>query len=89
MYKEIKKNIIEHFFNKNFKWAYGYSKNAIVDKIKEFCPFDYEYDYKTDELTMSLGDGVVVTFKFKWESRQHTNEATNTVSTTYRLIDIY
>ena len=89
MYKEIKKNFIERFFNKNFKWTYGYSKKAIVGRIKDFCPFDYEYDYKTDELTMRLGDGVVVTFNFKWECHEHTNKVNNINSAVYKLIDIY
>lgn len=87
-YSHIKQNFIERFFNKNFRYAWGYSKNAIIDKFETFCPFPYSYDTKTDILTIDLGDNVVLTFNFVWEKREHEHKLTKKIHTTYRLIEI-
>lgn len=87
-YEHIKQNFIERFFNKNFKYSWAYSKNAILSKLEEFCPFPFTYNESNDVLRIDLGDDVILTFQFEWERREHEHKLTKTIHTTYRLVNI-
>lgn len=81
-YNEIKKNIIENFFNKMYKYGCCNNKMFIISDIQQRSMFPCKYDEGTDVLTMVLGDGISVDFSFKWESREHINNGM-----CYRLVD--
>ena len=81
-YNEIKKNIIENFFNKMYKYGCCNNKKFIISDIKERTIFPCEYDENTDIMTLHLGDGIGIDLKFIWEVREHINNGL-----CYRLID--
>ena len=87
MYTEIKNNIIKNFFNKEFRYAYGCRKEAIIEKIQENSIFNVKYNYSTDILTMNLGDNIVITFECEWEYTTHQNNLGKEMKR-YKLINI-
>ena len=80
MYEEIKNNIIENFFNRNYKWTFGSKKQTIIANIKEHSIFPIDYDYNTDILSMYLGNDIIINFNLIWKTQ------TNNQSSVYKLI---
>jgi len=77
MYDEIKKNIIDNFFNRNYLWTSLISKNTIVNFIKEKSVFPIAGN--GDMITMNLGNDISLMFILEWET---------TKDNRYRLIKI-
>ncbi len=77
MYDEIKKNLIDNFFNRNYLWASLVSKNTIVNFIKEKSVFPIAGN--SDMITMNLGNDISIMFILEWEI---------TKDNRYRLIKI-
>lgn len=73
MYNEIKQNIIKNFLNKGYLYACGCKKEPIIDKIIENKIFETTYDYKNDIMTMVLGNGISIDFKFDWTQSTYSN----------------
>lgn len=90
MYDEIKKNIIERFFNNYYLWTCCNNRDVLLSDINKRIPFDVRYpnfsDYETIE--MNLGDNIKITIKLKWEKRTFKNSIGNEIIN-YRLINIY
>jgi hypothetical protein len=77
MYDEIKKNLIDNFFNRNYLWTSLVSKNTIVNFIKEKSLFPIAGN--SDMITMNLGNDISIMFILEWET---------TKDNRYRLIKI-
>ena len=88
MYNEIKQNIIKNFLNKGYLYSCGYSKESIIGKIIENGIFDTIYDYKTDMMTMKLGDNISVDFNFEWAESSYSNTHNITNRIHYKIVNI-
>lgn len=88
MYNEIKQNIIENFLNKGYLYSCGYKKESIIGKIIENGIFDTIYDYKTDVMTMKLGDNINIDFNFEWAESSYSNTNNTTNRTHYKIAKI-
>ena len=66
MYNEIKQNIIKNFLNKGYLYTCGCKKEPIINKIIENGVFPTVYNYQNDMMTMNLGNGIIIDFKFEW-----------------------
>ena len=86
-FNEIKKNIIENFFNKNYKYSCVSVKNAIVNDIKTRSMFGLTYDIEKDIMRMDIGDGIEIDFKFEWEEKTYHSSLNKDVKM-YKLINI-
>lgn len=85
-YNEIKQNFIDNFFNKNFRYSVVSIKKAIVDKVEYAFPFKFIFEDKNDfisQLTLDLGDNVVLYFDLHWEKKILDNG-----KSLYRLIKV-
>jgi len=75
MYNEIKQNIIKNFLNKGYLYACGCKKEPIINKIIENKIFETTYDYNKDIMTMVLGNGISIDFKFDWTQSAYSNNS--------------
>ena len=78
MYNEIKQNIINNFFNPNYKYTVYIAKKFIIDSMETRCIFPCTYNEDMTIFTVTLGDGISIEFHFDWEHRDDT----------YRLVSI-
>ena len=84
MYEEIKKNIIEHFFNTHYLWACCVNKKFIFDNMQNNCPFNIIVNENGNTIIMNLGNNINISFNLKWEERH----IDNSKYINYRLISI-
>jgi hypothetical protein len=83
MYDEIKKNIINNFFNTYYLWSCVLTKNTVIGDIKNRCPFEVETNTDNDILTMNLGDNIIIDFNLTWEKKVNVNNIV-----VYKLVNI-
>ena len=62
MYEEVKKNIIEKFFNCIYKYTVVSSKKAIIDDINKRLPFKVISDKNCESISIDLGDNIFINF---------------------------
>ena len=82
MYEEIKNNIIEKFFNRNYRYTVVTCKQRIIDDINERLPFKTISDNSYDNIDIELGDNIVLSFNLYWETKN------NGKLTMYKLMKI-
>ena len=82
MYDTIKNNILKNFLLRNYLWTCIVRKEALFEDMVDRSPFPFNYDYNKDILVINLGDGVNVSFNFKWNVKH------NGASTQYYLVKI-
>ena len=65
-YTEIKNNLINNFFNPNYRYACVIDKKFVITDISKRLPFPFKYDYDNDIMTISLGNNINIDINFKW-----------------------
>ena len=83
MYKEIKQNFINNFFNKIFTHSTVSVKNHIFEKMREYCPFKITPTFDCTMLKVELGDDIVLNFNLEWNERETTNGHIYTLNKVY------
>ena len=88
-YEEVKKNLIDNFFNTHYLWACCTNKDSMFKDIVKRIPFNVNYVHFADYeiLEMDLGDGIKINFKFSWEERPYKNTHGKDMIN-YRLVSI-
>lgn len=87
MYEEIKKNLIEHFFNTHYRWTCCTTKGSLFSDMQTRCPFRFKIESNGEAIEMNLGNNVVISFNFIWEEKPFVNNCGKNM-TSYRLIKI-
>lgn len=91
-YSEIRKNLIDNFFNKNYRYTCVTCKNSVISDMKTRLPFTINYNINynnTDVLDVNLGDNITLTFNLIWETKEKENKINkNMQSIYYRLVKI-
>jgi len=70
-YKEIKKNIIERFLNRNYRYVVLTNKSILSADIEQRLPFSCVFENNFNNLIINLGDNVKVELNVHWESRNN------------------
>jgi hypothetical protein len=77
MYNEIKKNIIENFFNRNYRYTVVSCRKRIIDDISERLPFVVTTNNACDILVIYLGDNISISFALTWEVKNNGSMTVN------------
>lgn len=70
-YKEIKKNIIERFLNRNYRYVVLTNKSILSTDMEQRLPFSCVFENNFNNLIINLGDNVKVELNVHWESRNN------------------
>ena len=70
-YKEIKKNIIERFLNRNYRYVVLTNKSILSIDMEQRLPFSCVFENNFNNLIINLGDNVKVELNVHWESRNN------------------
>lgn len=81
MFETIKKNLIDNFLLKNYRYHCVRNQQAIFDYIAERFPFPFtvEHNKSISTMTVNMGDNVIFDIDFTWEFRENN---------TYKLVNI-
>lgn len=87
MYEGIKKNFIENFFNRHYRYTVCACKSGLENDIALRCPFPVEWMNNDNVICINLDDNISLMFNLVWEERL-SNANHGKQITTYRLIKI-
>ena len=85
-YNEIRNNLIENFFNRNYRYTCVTCKNSVISDMKNRLPFNINCN--NDVLYINLGNNVDLTFNLTWEKKEKEDKVKKAPSIYYRLIKI-
>ena len=71
MFSEIKKNIIDNFLNKYYRFTRISDKGMIFSDLEQRCPFPFTHNDEYTEIKMTLGNGISINIYFDWEYRDN------------------
>lgn len=71
MFSEIKKNIIDNFLNKYYRFTCISDKGMIFSDLEKRCPFPFISNNECTEIKMNLGNGISIDIYFDWEYREY------------------
>lgn len=85
-YNEIRQNLIEKFFNRNYRYTCVTCKNSVINDMKNRLPFNINCN--NDVLYINLGNNIDLTFNLTWEKKEKEDKVQKMPSIYYRLIKI-
>lgn len=85
-YNEIRQNLIEKFFNKNYRYSCVTCKSTVINDMQNRLPFNINYN--NDVLNINLGNNIDLTFNLIWETKEQEDKVKKIPSIYYRLIKI-
>ena len=65
-YTEVKTNIINNFFNPNYRYTCVIDKKFVITDISKRFTFPFKYDYDNDIMAILLGNNINIDINFKW-----------------------
>ena len=74
--------------NTHYLWTTSMSKIAIINNLRNRCPFDVQTDSDGDIIIMNLGNNISLNFNLNWEIKTYENNVGRKM-VSYRLVKIY
>ena len=66
-YLEVQTNLINNFFNPNYRYSCVMIKDSVITDINQRFPFPFKYNYDNDIMSVSLGNNINIDINFEWE----------------------